>query len=277
MLGPLLALGAAVSYGIADFGGGMLSRRRPAAAVVGVTQGSSLVVLLVGLIVVGFPDTTAWLPWSVVAGACGAIGLVAFYRALAFGTIGVVSPISALGFGIPVIIGLVTGDDPSSVQLLGIGIAALGAVAASGPELKGEEHVKAQAVWLAALSGVAFGVTIYSLTRGGESSTYLTLVGMRVTSVTGFVIAALVMRSLGGVTVKDLPAMTAVGMMDVLANGLLAWASTMDLLSITAILSALYPVVTVGLAAVILKERLKTIQKIGVALAFLGIGLIAAG
>lgn len=277
MLGPLLALGAAISYGIADFGGGMLSRRHPSVAVVGVSQAASLVVLLLGVAVIGFPGSLDWLPWSVLAGVCGSTGLVAFYRALAFGTVGVVSPISALGFGIPVVIGLISGDDPSTLQLLGIVVAASGAIAASGPELKGEEHVKARAVWLAALSGIAFGFTVYALTRGGASSTYLTLVGMRVTSVAAFGIAAIVLRSVGGITARDLPALAAVGLMDVLANGLIALASTMDLLSITAVLSALYPVVTVALAAVILKERLKTIQKAGVALAFLGIGLIAVG
>lgn len=76
---------------------------------------------------------------------------------------------------------------------------------------------------------------------------------------------------------RDLPKLALLGLGDVTANALLGFATTMGLLSITAVLSALYPVVTVGLAAVILHERMKPVQIIGVVLAFVGVGLIAGG
>lgn len=255
----------------------MLSRRLPSAAVVGVSQACSLVLLLAVLPFVPAPAGWGWLGWSVLAGAAGSLALVCFYRALAFGTVGVVSPISALAVSIPVVAGLLAGEQPHTLQLAGIVVAFAGAVMASGPELRGEQPVKQQAVWFALAAAVGFGVTMLAIARGSASSTMLTMVGMRSTSVIGFVVAAIVLRTVGGVAASDLPKLVLLGLGDVSANALLGVATTMDLLSVTAVLSALYPVVTVGLAAVLLHERLKPVQLVGVLLAFAGVALIAAG
>lgn len=255
----------------------MLSRRLPSAAVVGVSQACSLVLLLLVLPFVPVPDGWGWVGWSVLAGAAGSLALVCFYRALAFGTVGVVSPISALAVSIPVVAGLLAGEQPHGVQLAGIVVAFAGAVLASGPELRGEQPVKQQAVWFALAAAVGFGVTMLAIARGAASSTMFTMVGMRTTSVIGFAVAAVLLRSVGGVVARDLPKLALLGLGDVSANALLGFASTLDLLSVTAVLSALYPVVTVGLAAVLLHERMKPVQIAGVVLAFAGVGLIAAG
>jgi drug/metabolite transporter (DMT)-like permease len=163
LIGPLLALGSALSWGVADFAGGMYSRRYPSAAVVGISQAWSFVALVLVLVFAGAPTGLGWLPWSVLAGVAGSVGLVAFYRALAFGTVGVVSPISALGAAIPVMVGLFGGEEPRTGQLVGIGLALLGAVLASGPELRGEEPVKAQAIGFAALAAAGLGIAMLAI------------------------------------------------------------------------------------------------------------------
>lgn len=277
MIGPLLALGSALTWGVADFGGGMLSRRLPSAAVVGVSQACSLVALLVLLPFLPLGGTGAWLGWSIAAGLSGSLALVCFYRALAFGTVGVVSPISALAVSVPVVAGLLAGEQPRLLQVAGIVAAVGGAVLASGPELRGEQPVKQQAVWFALVAAAGFGVTMLAIARGSADSPMLTMVGMRSASVIAFGIAAIALRSVGGVTASDLAPLTLLGIGDVSANALLGVASTMGLLSITAVLSALYPVVTVALAAIILHERMRPVQVAGVALAFAGVALIAAG
>lgn len=277
MIGPLLALGSALTWGVADFSGGMLSRRLPSAAVVGVSQACSLVALLVLLPFVPAPTSSGWIGWAIVAGLAGSGALVCFYRALAFGTVGVVSPISALAVSIPVIAGFAAGEQPRTLQVAGIVAAITGAVLASGPELRGEQHVKQQAIWYALAAAVGFGITMLAIARGSASSPMFTMVGMRSASVAAFGIAAIVLRSVGGVRPGDLPKLALLGLGDVTANALLGFATTMGLLSITAVLSALYPVVTVGLAAVILHERMKPVQIAGVVLAFVGVGLIAGG
>ena len=103
MIGPLLALGSALTWGVADFSGGMLSRRLPSAAVVGVSQACSLVALLVLLPFMPAPTSSGWIGWAIVAGLAGSGALVCFYRSLAVCTFGVVSPISALPVSTPVI------------------------------------------------------------------------------------------------------------------------------------------------------------------------------
>ncbi len=277
MIGPLLALGSALTWGVADFSGGMLSRRLPSAAVVGVSQACSLVALLVLLPFMPAPTSSGWIGWAIVAGLAGSGALVCFYRALAFGTVGVVSPISALAVSIPVIAGFAAGEQPRTLQVAGIVAAITGAVLASGPELRGEQHVKQQAIWYALAAAVGFGITMLAIARGSASSPMFTMVGMRSASVAAFGVAAIVLRSVGGVRPGDLPKLALRGLGDVTANALLGFATTMGLLSITAVLSALYPVVTVGLAAVILHERMKPVQIAGVVLAFVGVGLIAGG
>jgi drug/metabolite transporter (DMT)-like permease len=275
LAGPLLALASALAYGVADFAGGMLSRRRPAVAVVGVSQACSLVALVVIVAVVGLPGNAHWLPWSILAGVAGATGLTCFYRALAYGTVGVVSPISALGVALPVIVGLAGGEQPAGVQLAGLVLALVGAVLASGPELRGEHHVKSQAVWFAVAAAVGFGLALLAIARGSAYSPLMTMTGMRATSVTGFAILALVTRSVGGIRPRELPALAALGLADIGANLLIGVATTLALLSVSAVLSALYPVVTVALAAVILHERMRPIQVMGTILALVGVLLIA--
>ena len=277
MIGPLLALGSALTWGAADFAGGFLSRRLPSAAVVGVSQACSLVVLWVLLPFFPTPASWGWLPWSIVAGLAGSLSLVLFYRALAYGTVGVVSPISALCAAVPVAAGLASGEQPRAVQLVGIGVAMAGAVLASGPEVRGAERVKAQAVWYSVAAAGGFGLTMLAIARGSAHSPMLTMVGMRASSVIAFGVVAIALRTVGGITARDLPALTLLGVADVSANTLMGFASTFGLLSITAVLSALYPVVTVALAAAILHERLKPIQIAGVLLAFAGVALIAGG
>ena len=94
-------------WGSADFLGGTISRRRKAALVVGVSQAAGLVAIaLVAALAGAWGDDTGYLPWAVLSGVAGVVGLVSFYAALAAGTMGVVSPIAALGVVVPVLVGL---------------------------------------------------------------------------------------------------------------------------------------------------------------------------
>jgi drug/metabolite transporter (DMT)-like permease len=281
--GPGLALLSSGLWGSADFFGGLMSRRLPSMAVVAWSQGSGLLLGLVVATATGaWSDPPGWLPWAVLAGASGALGLIAFYAALAAGTMGVVSPIAALGAVVPVLAGVLSGEQPTALQSLGIVVALLGAVLASGPELRGgggdpaAARRRARAVLLAALAAVAFGVALLAIGRGAEHSTVLTLVGMRCTSVTAFVVVALALRSVGGVRPRDLPALAAVGACDLSANLAFGFASTLGLLSVTAVLGSLYPVATVLLARFVLHERLLAVQWAGVGAALAGVALIAS-
>jgi drug/metabolite transporter (DMT)-like permease len=277
-MAALLALLSSLLWGAADFLGGTISRRLPALLVVGASQ-------LVGLLAVvpvaaatgAFDDPRGYLPWAVAAGLAGLAGLVAFYAALAAGTMGVVSPIAALGVVVPVVVGLARGERPAALQLVGIVLAVVGVVLASGPELTG--RAGARPLILAVVAAVAFGLTLLFIAEGAESSTLMTLVTMRVTSVlvVTLLLVSVLRRSAVRPPLRALPLIAVVGVGDVAANLAFGAASTRGLVSIVAVLGSLYPVVTVLLARVVHGERLAAVQNAGVVAALGGVALIATG
>jgi drug/metabolite transporter (DMT)-like permease len=278
----LLALLSSVLWGSADFLGGLVSRRRLAAVVVGLSQAAGLLTILVIALAVGaFDDPTGYLPWAVASGLAGMVGLVCFYAALAAGTMGVVSPIAALGVVVPVVVGLARGERPAALQLVGIAVAIVGVVLASGPELQG--RAGARPLVLAAVAALGFGLALLFIAEGSQSSTIMTLVTMRATSVTVLTVALLIAlargtsRSVLAIGWADLALVAVVGVGDLLANLAFGAASRRDDVSVVSVLGSLYPVMTVLLARFVLGERLGRAQTWGVAGALAGVVLIATG
>ena len=272
----LLALLSSVMWGTSDFLGGLRSRSRPAVAVVGGSMLAGLVAVALAAAFYGaYDDPTGWILWSMLSGLAGASGLVAFYAALASGTMGVVSPIAALGVAVPVIAGFIGGETPTMLQGIGIVVALVGAIATSGPELSG--GASGRSVALAAFAGLCFGTVFLAVDKGAKSSALMTLVGMRTTSIIVFGIAAIALRSIGGLDRSDVLPLAVIGFFDVAANLMFALASNRGFVSIVSVLGSLYPVMTVLLARAVLHERLRRVQLAGVAVTLLGVAFIAAG
>lgn len=274
-----LALCASLLWGGADFLGGTAARRLPATGVVLASQGAALVGLLVVAAATGaFGDSTGYLGWAVAAALVGVVALTSFYAALAGGTMGVVAPIAALGVVVPVVVGLAQGDRPSAWQGVGVAVAVVGVVLASGPELRAAETGRsARPLLLAGVAAVGFGTVIVCVAHGAQSSTTMTLLVMRATSVAVLGGLALGGAVSVGVGKADWPLLVAIGAGDVLANAALAVASTRGLLSVVAVLSSLYPAITVLLARAVHDERLVRVQAVGVTAALVGVVLIASG
>jgi drug/metabolite transporter (DMT)-like permease len=273
----LLALASSLFWGTSDFFAGLKARTIAPPAVVAFTQAFALVALSVILLVrhTGFsPSFTGNGPlWAIAAGVAGALGLVSFYTALASGTMGVVAPISSMGALVPVFLGLLTGEHPTTIAWIGMAVAVSGAALASGPELRGA--VPPRPVILAVVAAACFGTALYCLDRGARYALLETLWGMRVTSVAIFLIAGLVARSVGGTRARDLPALAVIGLADVTANGLFAFASSRGMVSIASVLGSLYPVATLFWARLLLAERLRRVQVLGVGLTLVGVVAIA--
>jgi drug/metabolite transporter (DMT)-like permease len=270
----LLALGSSVAWGTADFFAGVVSRRRPPVAVVGWQQGLAFVTISV--VVLWRLDTVTWAGWpgwAVAAGLTGMGGLVCFYAALSGGTMGVVAPIAALGVVVPVVLGVASGEEPSAWAWVGMLVAIVGVTLASGPELGG--GVSPRPVLLASVAAVCFGLALFFLDRGARESTLMTLWGMRLTSVVVMVTLAIGLRTVGGVTRRELPGLWLIGCGDLGANALFAIASSRGQVSVAAVLGSLYPVMTALLARAVLKERLRPVQQAGVVLAVGGAAVIA--
>lgn len=273
-----LALLASLLWGVADFFGGLASRRLPAVSVVGVSQLVAAVLLLVVAAASGaFSDNPAYAGWAVAAGSAGLLGLSCFYSALASGTMGVVAPVASLGVVIPVAVGLARGESPAVWQVVGIAIATLGVVLAGGPEVRAARSAGLRPLLLAGVAAAAFGTVLVLIERGSEHSVVMTLLTMRLTVVALLGVAALALRRGVGVQLADLPLIAAIGIGDALANGAFAVASRSGLVSVTGVLASLYPAVTVLLARQVLRERLAPIQTFGVLATLAGALLLAAG
>jgi drug/metabolite transporter (DMT)-like permease len=273
----LLALLSSALWGLSDFLGGTLARRLPALVVVAVSQGAALLALLPLVALLG--ARTSWVP-GLLAGVAGAIGLACFYGALAQGTMGVVAPLAATGAVVPVVVGLVRGEQPGALQAAGIVVALLGVVLASGPELTG--GASSRPLLLAAVAAVCFGTVMTLLAEGSDGpagAVLVTMLALRVSQVALVLPAALVRGELSRGTgwVAALPLLLVVGAVDVTANSAFAFATRGGLLSVVAVLGSLYPVVTVLLARQVHRERLRAVQVAGVAGTLLGVALLSAG
>jgi drug/metabolite transporter (DMT)-like permease len=285
----LLALATSLLWGLADFGGGLLTRRTPALTVVVASQTVAVVVL--GVIVVatgGFSETGPRLWYAVAAGAVGPVAMLCFYKALALGPMGVVSPLTSLGVAVPVGVGLLLGERPGLVQFAGIAVAVAGIVLAGGPELRGAP-VQRQAVLMTLVAAFGFGAVLALIAEASTTLTglFLALFVQRVTNVTVGGAALYVSVRRGGralpedggarAVLRSLPALAFVGLADVAANGTYSVAAQLGPITVAAVLANLYPVVTVLAALVVLKERLRSVQAAGAGLALVGTALLATG
>ncbi|MFD9264290.1 EamA family transporter [Streptomyces goshikiensis] len=285
----LFALATAVLWGLADFGGGLLTRRLPALTVVVVSQIVAVIVL--GAVVLA---TGAWreagpqLWFAVAAGLVGPVAMFSFYKALALGPMGVVSPLGSLGVVVPVAAGLALGERPGAGQFAGIAVAVVGIVLAGGPELRGAP-VQRRAVVLTLVAAFGFGAVMALIAHASSSVTglFLALFVQRVTNVAAGG-GALWLRTRRGTPALPegaglrilwalLPALAFVGLADVAANGTYSIAAQNGPVTIAAVLSSLYPVITALAAFAVLKERLRAVQAAGAGLALAGTVLLAAG
>jgi len=278
VLSPFLALGASLSYGVADFVGALAARR---ASALTVTLGMQLVGLLVLLpflpFLPGRPSTLA-VVIGATSGAAGTGGLIIYLRSMAAGPIGIVSPIAAVtGAAVPVAWGaLLLGDDLTSLQDIGVLLALLSVVMVAWVPGSPIRAADMRAVAGGIFSGLLFGGFFIALDATPADSGMWPLVGARVASV--FAVLAL-MRIVSRPVHPGpaLPFILGAGVLDMLANVLFLLATRGGLLSISALLSSLYPVVALLLARQILRERLHPLQSSGVIGALLAMGMLVAG
>jgi drug/metabolite transporter (DMT)-like permease len=267
-----------VSWGVSDFLGGLQSRKIHVLVVVLVSQAFGLLFALVALPLIadqGLPASKFAI--AVAGGASGAVGVIAFYRGMAIGAISVVTPIAGLGVAVPVVVGLARGDEPATIQLVGV-VVAVAAVALIGYEDDPERRAVAlRPVLLAVVAALGFGVFFVAVDAAASRDAAWTMVGVRLGGVLVAAIAVLAVRPSFASARPLLPVLAVVGFFDVLANMLYAVATTKGLLPLVAVGGSLYPAVAILLAHEVLGERLDRLQKAGVGLALCGVVLIAAG
>jgi len=270
--GAPAALLASLLWGTADFLAGRASRTHQAVLVAFVGQAAGLIALGLVLLFTGFDDGAVL--GGALAGACGIVGVLSFYRALALGTMSIVAPIVATCAIVPVAAGvLLDGERPGTLQWIGV-IAALAGVALASIEPSGAAADARKALQLALVAALAIGLSLVALDDAAEDDALSGVFMARVVAAPA--LGLLVLHARARAPLGKLPQLGAIGLLDTGANTAFAIATTGGLLSLVAVLGGLFPVVTVALAYFLLHERLQPTQRIGVLLALAGIPLISA-
>lgn len=294
-----VALPAALSFGLADFAGGLAARRAPVLVVTLVAQFAGLLTLLPAVwLLPGHPSAPAF-GIGALAGIAGTSGLLLYFRALSVGPMGVVAPLSAVvGAGLPLVVGVLSGEHLGVVTVLAIVVALAAILLASAGTRR--DAAAGTGLLLGLGSGVGFGLFFVALAATPDDSGLWPLLAGRVTSVT--VLAALVLwhrlplrlRARPAVLLRepagpDLPVagpvaapsptrwMVVSGVFDTVANVLFLLATRLGDLGVSAVLVSLYPVVVVLLARVVLRERLTAMQLTSAGLALAASVLLATG
>jgi drug/metabolite transporter (DMT)-like permease len=274
-----LALASSVTWGGADFLGGLKSRKLPVLNVLVATQGTGLLLIAAFVAIRGRAAPGGdFALFAALSALGGVVGLASFYRALAVGNMGVVAPISACAAIVPVTVGIATGDRPAALQVAGVALALVGVALASREEVAGGRSTgAARGTGLAMLSALGFGFFFLGMDRASDADIPWAMLVNRLTGFSLLVLAVALLRPALTTTRHDLPTLALVGTLDISANAMFALASTKGLVSLVSVLGSLYPLTTVSLAAVVLRERPQRVARLGVVGALAGVALIAAG
>jgi uncharacterized membrane protein len=273
----LLGLLAAVLYGGSDFTGGLAARKAGSLAVNVVGSVCSTALIWVVLMVVpGTGPSVSAVVWGLVGGLGGGVGSLALYRGLARGRMTVVGPVSAVGAAVlPVLVGLATGERPGWWAAAGVLVAlpaiALVATSADGPRRTGERSGLLDGL----LAGAAFGLMFVALAQTGTGSGLWPVATEQIGSMLVICGAALATRTRLDFTARTALAPVLAGLAGTAATLAYYYATRFGLLATVAVLTSLYPGVTVLLARTVLGERFGRVQRLGLGLCAFAIVAIA--
>jgi uncharacterized membrane protein len=285
----ILGLAAAVAYGVSDFVAGLMSRRINFMLVALIATTAAVTVVSITLVATTrVAPTTGALLWGAASGVGSACGTLALYRGLGRGQMGVVAPVSAVCAAIiPVFVGVLVGERPPSLAWVGVGLA-LPAIwlvssldgsdtagAEPGVTTPGARH--AAGIQDGLLAGVAFALLFVALSQAGDGSGLWPVVANELVALTVLVIFTgnRVRRSdHGRVPLRHALGAATVGVAGGVATVWYFLSTHTGLLAIVAVVTSLYPAVTVVLAVLVLRERVGVTQGIGLALSAVAVILV---
>lgn len=278
MTAVLLALLTAVTYGVANYLGPLLSRRVPLGGVLVVSQvvgvaGGTALVAVTGF---GTPGRTGVL-LGMGAGMANAAAIACFYRAAAIGRISIVAPVGATGAVVPVVFGILGGERPSALQLIGIPLAVVGVALAAARPAPTADSPNPAGVGLAILSAGLFGTFLVVFAEASERGAPAAVLTSRIALLVCTVAVVALFRLAWRMPRGDVPAAAVPGLLLVIGTVAYGIATTTGLISVVSVLATLSTVVTVALAVLVLGERLALRQRVGVGVALAGVVLLTAG
>lgn len=273
-VGIVFALFAALAYGTSDFLGGAGSHRYPVWSIAFTGQlAGGAAMLALGLLTPGAPTITDFL-WTGLAGAGAAVGTAFLYRGLASGRMGLVAPISAVGAAIiPVLAGFAGGERPSPLVWVGIVLALPGIWLVSHERVR--EASVSRAVMDGSIAGLGFGVLFTALAQVDANAGFFPLAANQVTGAALTALIAAGLRHRWRPRGRAVAWGTVAGVIGAMGSAAFLVASQSAHLSVAAILTSLYPAVTIVLAALVLRERIGVLRAIGLGVCLVAIALVS--
>ena len=279
----IFALAAAVLYGTADFLGGAASRRASAIAVLSVTAPFGEVIVLAVALATGGTLHAGGLWWGMAGGAAGGAGLIVFYAGLAAAPMSVVAPVSALvSTVLPVSVAVAQGERPGPSVVAGgvICLIAITLVSMEGAKGGGGgRHGGRTGLLYGLLAGLGFGLFFLFLRNAADSGVFWSAGMSRLAGAVIALAAAAVTRTRPVCWCPDRRVFVmalASGAFDATANVCYLLATRAGLFGLAVVITSLYPGVTVLLARITLGERMRSVQRAGLALAAVGVVLLTA-
>ena len=272
----MFGLLSAVTYGAADFTGGLASRRANSYAVVIWADILAMPIIATAAFLFGdvFPSTRGvWL--SLASGIFGGVGILLLYRSFAEGKMSIAAPVSALMAGVlPVLVGIFKLGLPGVFVVSGMALA-LAAIWFIAREEGSTLQFNWENIRLPLFAGVLFGMFFVLMDEIGGGSILWPIFILRISATVILVSIAFAMRQPINPPFRQWYFLVFISVFDVAGNMFFLLANQAGRLDIAAVLASLYPGATVLLAWIFLKEHISRSQWFGVVLAMIAIALIA--
>ncbi len=277
-MGITLALVAALCYGVSDYAAGIGGRRASAEAVAIMSQPIGLLAAVAAVLALSSASpTVSVLAWGALSGLGSGVGTLALYRGLTVGRMSVVAPLSAvLAAALPAVVGIATGDHLSPLRLTGLALALPG-IALVSRQLTADGETKRAGVAEGLVAGFGFALLFIGLSRAGTSSGAWPLVPAQTVAVVTVLALGLSTGRTGGTWRAAWWPAVITGVLGGAANLFFLAATGAGQLSVVAVITSLYPAVTILLARGLLHEHWQRAQAIGLALSAVAVCLITVG
>jgi drug/metabolite transporter (DMT)-like permease len=281
----ILGLTTSLVYGFADFFGAIASRKLSSVLVTAVAGIVGFFFLLTMIPFFGATFSQAAVVAGIAAGVASAIGITALYASLAIGPISIISPLGAvLGALVPLTFGFFIGDRFGPLGWLALALILVAVVLVGFVPGADVRLPSAKGLALAFVAGAGIGTILIALKFSPSDSGLASVLVMRVVSAGLLNILLLAtwlrLRRRNGSSPKSIIAgkfwwaVIAAGIFDSSANIFFTLALRSGSISVVSVLTALYPLGTIILARLILKERIARIQMFGVLLALSGSAIL---
>jgi drug/metabolite transporter (DMT)-like permease len=289
-MGILLGLLTAIGWGGADFTARFSTHRIGTLRTMFYMQFTGFLLLTISMRWLGgwghLADGSGWQPWAwgFLAGLLNACGTLSLYRSFEIGKMAVVAPLSASYPALTLILSWLGGEHLTIARVVGILLILSGVVVVAGGEHGPAENsaqsakTNTRGIGWAIAASVGFGLLFW-------------LLGLRVVPRVGAIQAVWMIRLTGSLLAGSILLSTAqpmllprgsvrwmalgMGTFDTLAFVLSNRGMQMEQVAVISVLGSLYGAVTVGLAAIFLREHISRWQWTGIATVFAGIFLIS--